>query len=627
MDFKHWCLGIGVLLLVLAMTVFAHAADNNADFNGIYISSEDFGLSLEKCVTRAEHITIKNYSFEKKCVDFDVTSAPNNSLQVSLTNSKTCLNKGESTIMTLNINTCYADLRSYTVRVYDHDKNLSLPINVSVGNTSSYNGIRLDEMDAIICSGEIGSIPIAVRNTSSVGRDINLSAENSMLLPYFERQKLFFNAGEQKVVDLKINAVNLPAGFNGVTLFASNGDYTVSKRITVEVVDCSVVPNRTFFLSTPSVCFNAHRGQKLQVQFNITRQSDPADELYYNARDFYLSASGFPTELSYTGVSLLPNRSKQVTAYITVPSDAVAGRSYLSITGSDSREIDAFTENKNICIDVAGEYSAGLFVNTQAKDILAGNYETFELEAVNNGDLDANFTLAVEFSFGATNVTLSNTKIFLAKGESRPVFVTINPTRYAQVKDSQYVIVRMDGPVDSTAQVFYNVLGNTVLDDLQVLSSSSKLTVRAGNNAEYSVLIRNNSGSDFNDVTVSLEGLPADINSSAVSLGKLASGKVASISGKIVVGRDANEGTFVPTILIKSGSKEERVPLTLVVAKGGIGEGTGLFAFFAFGEFGSDGFIAAVIAAVIMILVLALVVAIIAKLSKHEKSEKVWVAK
>ena len=137
-----------------------------------------------------------------------------------------------------------------------------------------------------------------------------MSADNSLMLPHFNKDYVILEGGESEYVSLKVNASYIKAGTTEVVSILGVGeDYHIKKILYFDVVDCSNVRKRTFTLSVPDVCFDVERGQKFESQFSIRRNSDGDDCSI--TKDFFLNIYGANGELSYDKVSLKKGIVKQ----------------------------------------------------------------------------------------------------------------------------------------------------------------------------------------------------------------------------------------------------------------------------------------------------------------------------
>ena len=607
------------------MNLSANCFDENGnDSNSTVLKFESSveGLCMERCTTYSVPLVLENKSNSKKCFNFDAEVYPSNKLRVSLSSSSTCLNAKQSTKIYVSLNSCNADERQYTVRVFDYDSNLSLSFGAEVGSCNNSAGFRIEEFDGKICAGEKKQLSVFVRNTSSASKRVYLKAENEMFLPYFSKEIIDLAGGEEKEVALNINTLNAKEGTYFVSISGDADNFHIEKRVSFDIVDCSSFAERTFRLSVPDVCFDVKKGGTLESQFTITRQGEENAFCDNTKKPFYLSVNGMPSVVSFSTVNLLPNEGKAITFTVNVPKDAPAGYNFLTIMGSDGSEWNSFTEQKPLCVNVLGENKAGLTVNTQSKNILWCGSEIFEVLVSNTGDFDANYELQTIETPAGVSVSFSHQKFSLKKGESKNIFVSVSTSPNAQVKDNQQLKIKLKGPVELTAVIYFNVKEKTSFEDIEILSYTQKVEMYSNDTASYNILIRNNSGSDLNSVLVSFENVPVGVEIESVYSGAIKAGKTVSVLGTIKTNSDVN-GIFEPVFVVTAGSMANKEKFSLVVTKReGFFAGlfTGLFSFSAV-NIDSSELIYFLFVAIVLIVFVSLIIFTLSAFSKGEKRE------
>lgn len=608
-------------------------ADGNptSDNNGtgvVTIESDTKDICLEQCVSTALKVKVTNGTTVRKCFNFDAESSYYNMLNVSVSPSEFCLNSEESTYTYLSANSCGAEARPYTVTLFDEDSNIKMLFNYRVGSCASSDAFRINESDARVCAGETAQVSVQVRNTSSTDKRIELLADNAMILPYFSKHFVDLASGEAKYVPLIINARALPIGDYRITLMGTSGDYKISKVENISVVDCTEInaQKRTFALSVPAICYDAAKGGTIEGHFTITSQVNLADTYFNTKKDFILSAQGMNAQLSFSKVSLYPNQAKSITYNVSVPANAQAGKNYFTVTASDGLEWDSFTQSKNICINVLGENSASIYVKTQSMDIVWGSAGVFELELYNNGDIDANFDLFVPQSPRGVSVAFSQDRVLLAKGERKTIFAIVSARVASQIKANQNVQISAKGPVNLYATIYFNILEKTALDDLEILSFTNKISAKTNSSADFVIMVRNSTDTVMNNVVLSIQNLPRDVNFEPITLSELFPGKVTSINGTIRIG-DTN-GDFNPDYFVSTNGTANKKQFELVITKDTSAGFAGLFGgMFALGSINDGELISTIFASLVFAVILIVLVAIIiyaAKAVSKPRSKEVW---
>lgn len=631
-------------------TISTNCFDENGNdtnqIGQIMFEAQNKAVCMEKCVTYGTQLRLTNNSAEEKCFSFDAESYPYNMLNVSLAEKEVCVNSGETSFVTLNANSCGAESRSYQVKVSAKrivegtnwnllsenqltDANLSLLFDFQVGTCQNFGEFRLNEFDGKICKGETENLTVFVRNTTGSGKTILLNADNAMILPHFEKSYVDLASGQEKAVQLVVNANNLSLGYYNILLEGDAADYHISKKLEIEVVNCEDIAKRTFSLNVPQVCFDVRRGQTFESQFSITRQGcTDASDCYRREKEFFLSIGGMASELAYNSISLISNQSKSIEYAIFVPNNAPAGNQLLTISGRDSLDYGAFVEEKQLCLNVLGESDTSLIVKTQAKDILWCGAEVFDLELTNTGDFDTNFVLSTTSLPVGVVVNLSETNVTVKKGTTKVIYAAVSTNPNSLVKDNQFFVINATGSVSMSAKVYFNVKQKTVLDDIEILSATKQVDMRANTKSSYDLTIRNNSESAMKGVFVSFEGIPKDVNFDTVIIGEILPGQVISVSGVISAG-DTN-GYFEPSFVVSSGTMLNKKKFGLYIqgtqnSAGFAGLFTGMFAL----DFGSgnlsltQGVFGMLLFAIVLIALVAVIILGITIINKP-KAKPVW---
>ncbi len=607
-----------------------------AGATGEYIFESDIkGICLEKCTDYSTNITVKNASNASKCFNFLVDDVPSE-INVSLTNPSFCLNKGESTYLTFNANTCGAASSSYTARIHDDAANMTMNFGIDIGSCSSYDGFRIEEFDGTICKGEKKDVTVLVTNTSSASKRIYLNADNAFMLPFFSREYLDVAGGETKTATLALNAKNLSLGMQRVQLNGVADNYTIEKKLDVEVVDCSNIIERTFMLGAADVCYDVVKGQIFEGTFTVKCLAK-GDDCSFDKKKFALKLFGLEGQLGYDEVSMTCSQEKAVPYTIVVPTTMKAGKNYFSIVGIDltaGEAYNAYTEEKQICLNVKGESNAGITLRTQAKDISWCATEIFEFEIKNSGDFDENFALSTANLPVGIRVAFSEDVAFIPKGTSKIIYLSVSTSPTTEVKDGQSFKVKLDGNVHIETTIYFNVKGIAALEDIEILGATEKITMKTNTDANYYITIRNNSDRNMTELEVSFEGA-GDLNMPKLTLDFLAPGQVVTLNGTVHAG-DKN-GTYTPYFVVSQRNSYNKRALEVVVEKapesqGGalagmfsLFSGTGLFG----GSVGGLGTIAAIGFALFIILLIFIVILGIASTgsSSNKQSKEVWMVK
>ncbi len=607
--------------------------DGNEDKN-IIVESDLKGICLEKCTSYATEIKVSNYSGEKQCFDFGLDIDPS-SLDVSLSNSEFCLNNKETTYMALSANTCGADIDDYDVEIIDEDQNVNMTFEFRVGTCRSFDGFRLEEFDGKICQGEKREFEVTVRNTSDTTKTIYLNADNSMVLPYFSKEKVTLEEDDETEVNLVINARTLALGKYNITIGGDAPNYHIEKQLDIEVVDCEEL-NTSFIITAPEFCYNVSKGQQFEGSFKVKRVNcdDECCDCDDEKQGINLFLDHPFYELSNASPELSCYEEKKISFLLQVPQDAQAGINFIPITGVAVPKgiFDDDIENiidSRICINVAGETNAGILLKTETKDIEWCDSEIFELEITNIGDLDENFELKATNLPQGISVSFSEDKIFVKKGTTKTVYVSISTSPEAKIQDYQSVLIKLLGRINLSTEIYFNVKEKASFDDLEILSATKIISTYSNSETTYSIMLKNNTERDLRDIKVTFEDVPKDVNFEEITIPLIAKDEIVSITGKLTVG-DIN-GYFEPTIIVRGINVVNKKKIGLLINENDESIFSGLFGLFGgnFGTglflFGGNGMIFGLPYSLILILVVVLLVlgVLSLRITKSTKKE-VW---
>ncbi len=576
----------------------------------IIIESDTKGICLEKCTSYTTQIKVSNFSGSRKCFNFYEEHYPY-AFNVSLENESFCVSDRESTFFTLSANTCSSDSSNYTVSVIDEDNNVNLSFDYEIGTCNSFDGFRITEFDGKICQGEEKNLAVKVRNTSDADKTIYLMAENSFVLPYFDRDKIFLNANEEKEIRVNINARNLALGKYKIFLGGDAPNYHIEKLLNVEVVDCSGL-RRNFIIFSNDICYDVSRGQLFEGSFTVKRLKGDSGccECKDDDKGLSLSLSGLSYQLSTESLWMTCLEEKKVDFMVKVPQDAAAGIMFFNINGrelSDGLFDDVFEpiESAQVCLKVAGVSNAGISLRTQAKDIEWCDSELFELEIINSGDFDENFSLSTIYYPVGVSVSFSENQVFVPKGSSKIIYVSISTNPNSRIADNQYITIKLSGNIEITSKIYFNIKEKPSFTDLEILSATKEITMQANTQATYSLILRNNLERDLTNVKVYFEDVPTGVNFEEIIVPLLKQGETVQLSGKVVAS-DLN-GYFEPVMIVSSENVINKKKLFLVVEKDEFSTNYGgMFGLFSFNDAIYSGILALFLIILVLILVLGL---------------------
>lgn len=611
----------------------------NGEDNNIIIESDIKGVCLESCTSHSTQIKVSNYTGKKQCFNFELENSPE-SINTNLINESFCLNNKETTFMTLSVNTCGSDSTNYNIYLIEEDKNVKMEFNYRIGNCQNFDGFRIEEFDGKICQGEKRTLPVTIRNTTDTQKTILLTADNSMVLPYFEKEKITLQGNEQKIVNLVINAKSLPLGKYNITLGGEAPNYHIEKRLSVEVVDCKGL-DTDFIITNPNVCYDVKRGQLIEGSFKVKNVSNdsvcPECSDKKKSLNLFLGTQFY--ELSNSRPELSYLEEKIIYYQLRVPESMAAGVNFVTIDGTVIPQgiFDDDLGNvlgSKICINVAGETNAGILLRTQTKDIDWCSSEIFELEIQNIGDLDENFTLsATKIPIGVT-VNFSEDKVTVKKGTTKIVYVSISTNPDSKISDGQSVTINVSGRINLSTEIYFNIKEKPSFNNIEIVSVTKMISAYRNTETTYSIMLKNNTERELRNLRITFENVPKNVIFEEKEIALINKGEVVQITGKLTVG-DIN-GYFEPVVIVSGTNVINKKKLVLLVNEYGEGQGffsgffglfnsqngplSGLFALFSFGN--GEGALFGVPYG--LLLILLAVILVLGLLSTKSTKKEVW---
>ena len=140
--------------------------------------------------------------------------------------------------------------------------------------------------------------------------------------------------------------------------------------------------------------------------------------------------------------------------------------------------MEFFSESKDICLNVLPQSNSSFFVRTQLKDVIWCGSNIFEIEVVNNGDLDETYSLDYTELPTGVSVSFSEKNFVVKKGESKIIYVSVSTNTNARVGDNQKIQLKLNnGSTQQNAVMYFNIKEKTSFDNLQILSATSKVNM------------------------------------------------------------------------------------------------------------------------------------------------------
>ncbi len=498
-------------------------------FDNVIFSADNMAVCMENFTTYAKSIDLENISVEEQCYDF-YTEFDIEGVEASITPDTVCVQPGEKRTITLNINAYNSQMDDYQMSVLSEEGGLEMEFDVGIGTCTNFDGFFVEEFDRTICQGQKWELPVMVRNYTDEQKGIDIEADNSYLLPYFERDTVVVDANSEKKVTLMLNAKYAPLGFYDIQLEGDAQNYHIAKNLELEVIDCSNMADRTFILEVPGVCSEVNKGDTFESYFTVKRTRDtcsnPRDPVEINFKIF-----GMDYELGYESKEVECFEEEIIEYAVFIDEKEEAGTHFIKIRADDGQ----FEEIKEVCINVLGTGDAQMLLLTSPKDVAQGTTEIFEIEVRNTGDFTEDFNLTASGMADGITVNFSEEDFTLASGERKIIYTAVTANCDEAIGDTS-IIVTLNGPETLTTEIRFKVVEAQYSENLEFLSYSSELAIKANTKGEYELIIRNNTNTDLTDITVSVEGAPVDVNFEEVIIPKIKAGETYTIIGEVSVG-------------------------------------------------------------------------------------------
>jgi hypothetical protein len=580
-------------------------------FENVIFSTDDMAICMENFTTYSKQIQIENISNQTKCYEFE-TEFDIEGVFATITPNNVCVAPNQKTNIILSINSYNSQMDDYKLKLYSTDGSLEMNFDVGIGTCTNFDGFFVEEFDRTVCRGEKWSIPIMVRNTSNETKTISLNADNSYLLPYFERKSITLDANTSRKVNLIVNGKTAPLGYYYIDLSGDANNYHIKKLLELKVIDCSNIKERTFILEVPQTCQEVNKGETFNSYFTIKRTRDTCS----NPRDpknISFFTYGLQTELAYNSKEIECFYEEVIEYSTFINENENAGIHFLKIKATDGQ----FEEMKEVCINVLGEGRAQFLLKTTPKDIMQGTTEIFELEIRNTGDFDEDFNLVASGMAQGITVYFSEQQFSVLKGQTKTIYVAVTANCKKPIGDSS-IIITLQGPEELTTEIRFNVVEAKYSQNLEFLSYTSQIITKSNTQSEYELILRNNTNQTLTNVEVLVEGNPEDINFEKIIISEIKAGETQIVKGKVFVG-DV-EGLFTPSYVVFTGNIINKQGFNIFVDENPeSGFFGGFFGLFAVGAADAIGGIGLALLLILLLLGIILLVTYLRKPVTYER--------
>ena len=488
-------------ILILALLLLASSA-----FAEISITPEAGNATVSRNDSIGLRFKIKNLD-EERCIDLD-TEHDESYIETNLITDRVCLNENESVNVTLTIRTENAPKGNYSIWLLAESGSDEAESRISL-HVGEEPEIEFVGYSNDICRGKKEFINILVRNNSNEFKEVELQAENEMLLPYFERDELDLSPFEEKYVKLWLHPSPYSSiGRREISMFAITDDEIAKEILSVDIEDCEEEQTMDFRLRTAQSCLSVEKGKDEKIYFTVENRSDEETK-------FFFSAGGeINATLNATSAWLEGDEEREFYFKVNMNknSDTKDYNVSLRVWNED------FGIQKSICIRPKKGHFSSVEVEENNLEIAQCKSAVFTIIVRNLGDYREDFSLELENSHNDVEAVLSSDEFELGKNESREIYVSVN-----LLEDMQLGTYEIDLVTETDNQEFRNEIRFKVVEEIQgntdsltgvsVTGYASSVSMDENSSKALLVSLKNNSDQTVSGITVRLLQLPNSLES------------------------------------------------------------------------------------------------------------------
>jgi uncharacterized membrane protein len=496
---------VAFVLLLIASGAYAQISLTPST-KQVYVARNDsIGLQFE----------LRNSGSGRTCIDLS-TDQNNAYIETHLSAGQICLNESEATSATLSIRTVNAPKGFHGVKLLARSSNGDANAVVSV-YAAEEPEIELVAYPNDICSSREEQLNVLVRNNSDEFKQVQLQAENEMLLPFFKPSSLSLLPHQEKYVELVVAASpSLDEEEYTVSMYAITGDETVKETVELRVVDCEE-EETGFSLKVPSGCTSVEKEKDRKVFFSVKNEKQEEQLLEFSVSD------ELPVALQTDSAWLEAGMERQFYFTVNIPADSAVKDYNLSISVSNN----GHSIEKGICIRPQRIHLTYVTVQGNDFEIAECGSAVFKILLENGGDFSERFQLSlVNDNDDVVNAVLSEKDVTVEKHGGKTVFVNVSALQEAELGDYEIELSVKTAAKTFEEELRFSIEGKEEpvepeLPGLEIASYPSAITMDENSEKTVFVSIRNNSEETIEGILIKLSSLPAGVtatNESEISL-------------------------------------------------------------------------------------------------------------
>jgi len=547
--------GFVFLMAFIALLIASNASAQislTPSIKQVYLSRNDsIGLQFD----------LLNSGSGRTCIDLS-TGQNDSYIETDLSTEQICLNDGETTNTTLSIRAVNAQRGlHYVILVGQSDSGSALAI-VSV-YVAEEPEVELVAYPSDICASNEEQLNVLVRNNSDEFKQVQLQAENEMLLPFFEPSSLSLLPHQERYVKLVAAALpSLKGEEYTVSMYAITGDETVKETVELRIVDCEE-EETGFSLKVPSGCISVEKEKDRKVFFSVKNEEDEEQLLEFSVSD------ELPVSLQTGSAWLEAGIERQFYFTVNIPADSDVKDYNLSVIVSNN----GHSIEKGICIRPQKIRLAYVTVQGNDFEIAECGSAVFKILLENGGDFSERFQLSlVNDNNDAVNAVLSEKDVTVEKHGSKIIFVNVSALQEAELGDYEIEL-----SVKTSSKTFEEELRFSIeaeeeepvepeLPELEIASYPRAITMDANSEKTVFVSIRNNSEEAMESISIELRGLPAGITATSESRISLDAGEEQQLE-LTINSPAATAGEYSISVSAKNSDYSAAKRIRLIVEK------------------------------------------------------------
>lgn len=599
----------GLLAMVFLAVLFSASA-----FASIGFEQSVKNVSVSRNDIIGVGFKLHNFGDETACISLS-TEQNDSYIETTLADDYICLNAFESTGVTLTVRTINAPKGGYVILLEAESDEGDASASI-VASVATEPEIELVAYPSDICRGKDEYINVLVRNNSDEFKEVDLHADNEMLLPYFEEGTIDLAPFEEEYVKLRIHASSYSSlGTRYVSMYAITEDETVKKTVAVDVEDCGDEKEANFSVKLPSGCITIEKGKYQKVYFNVKNLDNEEQKVYFSVGGELI------TKMQNYSAWLEANQERQF--YFEVFADDSDRVKDYNITLNVWNE--DYSVEKSKCIRPVKSHSPSVEIKKNDLKIQECGSTVFTVLLNNNGDYLEDFVLELTGVDSDIKAVLSDKTVRVEKQHSKEVYVSVNAKESAAQGKYTIILKARAGTKRFEEDLRFAIVPEEEpvpeLPSLGIAGYASTIKMDENSSKALLLTLRNNGNEEIKGISVELLGLPAGITAIRPALVSLLPGQEKDIELQITAGKGkAGEYNLALRAYNSDVSEEKQVRLIVNQAEQ---QEQGIFAGFA-GLLEAGGFaLLGLLVIVIVVLALALIARAISP--NNAKEKEVWV--